>query len=121
MSDPPGTITDNYDANRRGESTNMNKNDAPSIVRMFALPGLVALAACAFVLWIIAPTDNTGGIAPEAPVSTTTFWVIVASGAAIVLLVLLPVAMLLGPRIIRRRYNRPTNPGSPSQGEDTNR
>ncbi|OZC42424.1 hypothetical protein CH289_27500 [Rhodococcus sp. RS1C4] len=76
-----------------------------------ALTGLVAIGVLALVLWISAPTANTGGLAPESPVSTTTYWTMIGVTAAITVFVFVPLAFLVGPKIIRRWIHR-TNDSS---------
>lgn len=102
MSDAPDTITTTLTTSNQGELMTKTHNTRTKTLA-YALAGLGALA---LVLWITAPTANTGDIAPTSPVSTTAYWTILAVVAAVALLVITPLAILGGPKIMRGWMHR---------------
>lgn len=76
----------------------------------YVLTGVAAFGAgLALILWIVSTSEPSGGIAPEAPVSNTTFWVILAVVVAVTLLVIVSAAIITGPKIARKLSSTSTN------------
>lgn len=73
----------------------------------YALAGLAAFAGLlALVIWTITPAERGGDITPQSPVDVTAYWTILGVTAAITLLVITPLALLSGPKIVRRWIHR---------------